>query len=312
MAAFDTSKGNFKNGELIYNGNVQKWKKLANSLKLRIGIRMADADPAKSKQVVEAAVQGGVILSNADNALFPYLATIPDQFPFNEASGAGTPNDYVMSETLVKYMQSTADPRLPVYARPAKADNSYKGKPYGLGSFQNDFIVYSYPGTKVYAPDFPGIIMTAAEVEFALAEAAARGYNVGGAAADHYTKGIQASMKFWGIPDAAANAYLAQVPFKADEWKNCIGTQKWLALYMQGLQAWFERVRLNFQQPGTDGSGTALFVAPAQSLDPTVKMVPFRLTYPITEGNINRNNYEAAAQAIGGDKKGTKLWWNKQ
>jgi hypothetical protein len=312
VALFDSSKGNFKSGEVIYNGDITKWKKLANSLKLRIGIRMADADPAKSKQVVEAAVQAGVILTNDDNALFPYLETIPDQFPFNEASGAGIPNDYVVSETLVKFMQSNNDPRLPVYARPASSDNSYKGKPYGIGSFQNDFIVYSYPGTRVYAPDFPGIIMTAAEVQFALAEAAARGYNVGGTAEDYYRKGIQASMEFWKIPDAAANAYLAQVPYKADEWRNCIGTQKWLALYMQGLQAWFERVRLNFEKPGGDGSGTPLFEAPAQNLDPSVKMVPYRLTYPITEGNINRTNYQQAAQAIGGDTKGTKLWWNKQ
>lgn len=307
IAAFDTARGNFKSGEMIYNGDISKWKKLANSLKLRLGMRMADADPVKSRQVVEAAVASGVLQSAADDALFPYLATTPDQFPFNEQSGTGIPNDYVMSATLVNFMKQYNDPRLPVYARPTKGDGSYQGKLYGQGlPFGNDFTVYSYPGTRVYAPDFPGIIFTYSEVEFALAEAAARGYAVGGSAAQHYNNAVLANMQFWKVTDTAANAYLAQVPYSDANWRNVIGTQKWLALYMQGVQAWIERVRLNFSNP----DGSALFIAP-NSLDPNVKLVPFRLTYPISEGSINGTNYKAAGTAIGGDTKGTKLWWNK-
>lgn len=307
IAMFDSTKGTFKSGELIYNGDITKWKKLANSLKLRIGIRMADVNPAKAKQVIESAVASGVIVSNDDNALFPYYTTIPDQFPFNEQSGAGTPNDYVMSETVVNFMKQINDPRLAVYARPAKDDDAIRGKVYGQGSFSNDFTYYSYPGTRVYSPDFPGVIITAAEVEFALAEAAQRGFNVGGSAAEHYANGIKASMQFWGISDADATAYLANVPYQEGKWRDCIGAQKWLALYMQGLQSWAERIRLDFKNP-VDGS--EIFAKP-KSLDPTVTMVPFRLSYPISEGNINRVNYQAAGDAIGGDAKGTRLWWNK-
>ncbi|RFM26507.1 SusD/RagB family nutrient-binding outer membrane lipoprotein [Deminuibacter soli] len=306
VAVFDTTKSTFKTGELIYQGNLTKWRKLANSLKLRIGIRMADAAPEKSKQVVEAAAAAGV-LQPGDDALFPYLATTPDQFPFNEQSGTGIPNDYVMCKTLVDFMTSLKDPRLPVYARPTKGDGSYQGKPYGLGlPFGNDFTVYSYPGTRVYAPDFPGIVCTYSEVEFALAEAAARGYAVSGTAEGHYQNAIAANMKFWGIADTAAQAYITTVPYDAANWRNSIGTQKWLALYMQGIQSWIERVRLNFKK--TDGSD--LFTAP-NSLDPTVQLVPYRLTYPISEGNVNSTNYHQAGEAIGGDTKGTKLWWNR-
>ncbi len=115
-------------------------------------------------------------------------------------------------------------------------------------------------------------------------------------------------MEFWGVPADTATAYLAKVPYSTSNWKNSIGTQKWLALYMQGMQSWFERVRLNFNKP----DGTPLFIAPvAGSLDPTVSMVPNRITYPTIENNTNRANKEAAAQAIGGDTKGTKLWWQK-
>ena len=309
IAAFDTAGGNFASGEKIYNGDVSKWRKLANSLKLRIGIRMADAEPEKARGVVEAAIAGGVITSNDDNALFPYLAAVPDQFPFNEQSGTGTPNDYVMSATLVNFMDSLADPRLPVYARPAREDSVIRGKVYGLGEFGNDFTFYSYPGTKPYSPTFPGIIMLKSEVDFALAEAAARGFTTGDSAAGHYANGIRSSMNFWGITDTAViNAYMAKVPYIEADWKNCIGTQKWLALYMQGLQSWFERTRLKFTKPG----GEPLFVTPGNILDPSVtEGVPYRLTYPITEGNINKDNYDAAGQAIGGNTKGTKLWWNK-
>lgn len=309
LTAFDETGGNFRSGEKIYNGDITKWKKFANSLKLRIGIRMADAQPEKARSVIESAIQGGVIDANSDNALFPYLAAVPDQFPFNQESGIGIPNDYLMSKTLVDYMQSIQDPRLSLYARPATSDGVIRGKVYGLGAFGSDYTLYSYPGVRPYSPTFPGILMLKAEVDFALAEAAARGIATGSTAAQHYEDGIRASMSFWQVPDTAnIDAYIARVPYDQADWRNCIGTQKWLALYMQGLQSWFERTRLKFKKPG----GADLFVAPSTNLDQSVtEGVPYRLTYPITEGNINRDNYNKASDAIGGNTKGTKLWWNE-
>lgn len=311
IQVLDTAQVSFRSGELIYNGDITKWKKLANSLKLRIGLRMAEVNETKARPVIEAAVASGVLQSAADAAVFPFLATIPDQYPYNEQSGGGIPNEYQVSETLVKYMQEINDPRLPVYARPAKTGGVYKGKPYGInradvGYGYDDF---SYPGTRAYDPAFPGIIMNYDEVEFALAEAAARGFTVPGTAEEHYANGVKASFAFWGIPADSANSYLLRVPYTAADWRNCIGSQKWLALYMQGLQSWFERTRLEFTKPG----GQPLFVAPlAGSADPTVSLVPYRLTYPVSESNINKTNYTNAGNAIGGDKKGTQLWWNKE
>lgn len=321
VTMMDSSKEGFKSGEMYYNGNITQWKKLAESLKLRMGIRMADADPVASKAAVEQAVAAGVMQSgqsgpdlsirNGDDALFPYESTAPYQIPLNAALRALT--FFLASSTMVNFMDTLQDPRLPIFATMPVEGGGYKGKPYGINLFADDFNVYSepdsFPPRKVFLPDFPGILMTYSEVQFDLAEAAARGYNVPGAAATYYAAGIKASMAFWGVSsDTAIQSYLLRVPYNPGDWRDCIGTQKWLALYMQGMQSWFERTRLDFKQPG----GAPLFIAPvAGSLDPNVSFVPFRLTYPVTEATTNAANYQKAAAAIGGDTKGTKLWWNK-
>jgi hypothetical protein len=98
-----------------------------------------------------------------------------------------------------------------------------------------------------------------------------------------------------------------EVPYKAGNWKNVIGTQKWIALYAQGLQAWMERLRLDFKKP----DGSALFIPPVSgSLDPDVTDVPQRLNYPNATRNSNAANVEVAVQHIGKDSKATKNWWN--
>ena len=321
VAMMDSTKQGYTSGEVYYNGNLAQWKKLAESLKLRMGIRMADADPVTSRTVVQAAVAAGVMqvgqsgsdltIRNGDDALFPYEATAPYQIPFNASTR--TLQQFLCSATMINFMDSLNDPRLPMYATVPAQGGPYVGKPYGINQFSNDFNVFSipdsFPPRKVYQPQFPGILMTYMEVQFDLAEAAARGYAVGGDAATFYAGAIQASMAFWGVSDnTAIQAYLARVPYNPTDWKDCIGTQKWIALYMEGMQSWFERTRLDFKQT----NGNALFIPPiAGSLDPTVTVVPYRLTYPVSEATSNATNYQKAGQAIGGDTKGTKLWWNK-
>ncbi|WP_343692433.1 SusD/RagB family nutrient-binding outer membrane lipoprotein [Chitinophaga sp.] len=304
--ALDASKPTFGDADVIYKGDVNKWKTLGHSLMLRLAIRMADADNAKAKSLIEANYQGAMT-SNSDNAEFAYLGADPNRYPMDETNRPII--DFYVSTTLTDYMRETSDPRLTIYARPVEGlttDTIY-GMPYGMSTTDpNRPTTASYPGTKIYGADMKGILMTYSEVAFTLAEAAARGYTVGGDAATYYASGVRASMNYWGVADSTANAYLAQVPYMSGDWKNVIGTQKWLSLYPQGFQAWFERIRLNFKKPG----GADLFIAPVSgSLDQHVTMVPYRLTYPIVESNSNSTNYAAAGSAIGGDNKGTKNWW---
>lgn len=311
-AALDPAQGSFPTGDVIYNGNVAAWKKLAHSLMLRLAMRMVDDDPAKARTVIEANYQNAMTAS-ADSAVFKYLPAAPNKFPYNDSERSLT--EFFVTSTLVDYMASVQDPRLPVFARPTIVGGVYRGLGYGTSESNPGRLApapssYSYPGTRIYAADMSGILMTYPEVEFILAEAAARGFSVGADAATHYANGVKASLDYWGIRNEdSVNAYLARVPYTAGDWKNVIGTQKWLALYPQGLQGWFERLRLDPKKP----NGDSLFRAPVDvSLDQNVTFVPYRLTYPLSEQQQNSASYQAAVSAIGGDTKGVKLWWNKQ
>jgi hypothetical protein len=301
----DGTQPSFTNADVIYKGDVAKWTALGHSLMLRLAIRMADADDAKAKSLIEAHYQGA-LASNADNAEFTYLGADPNRFPMDETNRDIT--DFYVTATLVDYMKGTSDPRLPVYAREVVDSNAIVGMPYGWSTTDPARPTKaSFPGTRIYSSDMKGILMTYSEVAFILAEAAARNFSVGSDAATWYAAGVQASMNYWGVATAEADTYLAAVPYTAGDWRNVIGTQKWLALYPQGFQAWFERLRLDFKKP----DGTDLFILPVSgSLDQNVTDVPHRLTYPTNERNANSVNYTKAGEAIGGDTKGTKNWWD--
>jgi hypothetical protein len=314
ITILDATQTSFNTGDIIYKGDVESWRRLAHSLLLRMAIRMVDASPEKAKQIIEANYQQA-ISNNLQGAQFQYVDAIPNRYPQNDKDRAII--DFSVSTTLLDYMNGLNDPRLPIYARPSKVDTVFRGLPYGWSTsdtLHKSDVYYATPGTQIYSATMPGILMGYPEVEFILAEAAARGMNVGDAAT-HYNNGIKASMNYWSklstvpIADSTINTYIAKVPYSAADWRNVIGTQKWLALYPQGFQAWFERTRLKFKKPG----GQPLFMAPKSGvLDITVKDgVPYRLTYPIAEQTQNKANYDAAATAVGGDFKGTKLWYNK-
>ncbi len=310
VAALDPAAGSFSNGDVIYDGNIDAWKKLGHSLMLRLAIRMVDADgeAANARTIIEQNYQSAMT-SQADDAVFQYMAVAPNKYPYNDSEREQL--EFFVSATMVDYLKSLNDPRLGIYVRPSKIDTVYRGLAYGSSETDPTRLPpgnYSYPGTRIYAADARGFLMTYSEVEFILAEASARGFATGDAAT-HYTNGIKASMASWGIENAdTINSYLARVPYNQADWRNVIGSQKWLALYPQGFQGWFERVRLNFKKPG----GEPLFIAPKSgSLDSKVPIVPFRLTYPVSEQQQNSDNYTQAAGAIGGDTKATKLWWNR-
>ncbi|MCW3465096.1 SusD/RagB family nutrient-binding outer membrane lipoprotein [Chitinophaga nivalis] len=296
--------------DIIYNGDVNKWRLFANSLRLRVAMRVSDV-PALKTQVEKAirdAVADGVFTSNADNAIFRYIEAPPNNNVLNESYKSRI--DFCMSKTMVDFMLEINDPRLPVYAAPAKNSGEYIGKPYGLNQKNGEKIPLedvSQPGSAVLKATAPGVYMDYAEVEFILAEAVARGI-LPGSAEEHYKKGIRASLEDRGITGSAVDQYLTRVPYNGGQWKDVIGTQKWLALYMQGMQGWFERLRLDFKKP----SGQPLFIAPVDgSLDRDVTVVPTRMTYPVEEQQLNKANYDQALQSIGGrDSKAGRHFWD--
>ncbi|WP_234418234.1 SusD/RagB family nutrient-binding outer membrane lipoprotein [Aquimarina aquimarini] len=179
----------------------------------------------------------------------------------------------------------------------------YKGGKIGSTS---SFSSHSHVSDYIAAADTPGVLFDYAEVEFLLAEAAARNFAVGGTAKSHYDAGIIESIESWGGTNADAVTYLAQATVDYDTalaastattpWKEVIGNQKWIALFNRGIEAWTSIRLLDFPT----------LAKPAEA----VSGFPNRYTYPIVEQTLNGANWESASTAIGGDKAETKLFWD--
>jgi hypothetical protein len=319
MIDVNTSMGSNNSNDIVYGGDMMNWAKFGNSLKMRVALRMADADPAAAQAAFEAAGNSaaGAFTSNTDNALFYYQGASPNNNPQNE--NWKTRQDFCPSDVMMGYLSDsvTDDPRRMIYGDMAAASGTYVGMPYGLDNANATAIdnsQVSMPGAAVLEATAPGVYIDYAEICFAMAEAIERGWTWNGAmsAQAYYEAGVTASMEYWGITDAAAiPAFITATPYDAADWVNVIGTQKWVALYMQGLQGWYEFRRLDFTMPG----GTALFKHPIDgSLDPDITptgvMFPTRMTYASQEYSLNAENVSAAAANIGGDSKAVRVWWD--
>ncbi|MCY1663325.1 SusD/RagB family nutrient-binding outer membrane lipoprotein [Chryseobacterium sp. SL1] len=295
--------------DIFYKGNMSKWKKMANSLKFRLAVTLADVEPALSKSYAEAAYNAGLFDNKDDNwGLSAFPSGLFANPVYQEAIQSGR-NDFVPSDVLVDYMNSTTDPRRDRWF--TKIGGVYKGGIYGSN---NSFAGYSHmtsPKTDVngnpevgsdgsymlITENAQGFLLDYTEISFLRAEAAARGYNVGGTAATLYANAITASMSEYGISSANTTAFIAANPFNASNWKQAIGFQAWVAMFNKGFQAWNFARRLDYP----------VFVNPADS---AVDDVPVRMKYSDQEYLLNKNNVTAAAQKIGGDKVTTKVFWD--
>jgi hypothetical protein len=290
-------------GDVIYSNNIASWKKFANSLRLRIALRIADREPAKAKQVLDdIKTEGGsYISSNAETAQLVYLDS-PNQNPVSNLFD--TRDDYRISKTIVDKLFALNDPRLSIYAAKTQdpTPQNYVGLPNGLlvGDASNyGFTKTSKPGTYFRAPHAPAVILSYAESLFDRAEAAARGFTTEDAAS-LYGQAVTAALAQYSIASVDIASYLAQpaVKYDASNYKKSIGEQKWLALFGQGLEGWTEWRRLDYPQ---------LQPAVAGTLN---GKIPVRFIYPGTEQSLNGKNYTSAVAAQGADVLTTKLWFD--
>jgi len=299
IAALDPSKGSWGGEDLLFGGDIAKWKTLATALKLRMGMRMADVPAFNSQQVVEEAVNAGVYDANLEGAFFEYIGADPYVNTIYDGFFIDNRKDYTPSNTIIDKMVALGDPRLPLWF--TKVDGEYKGIVYGKedGGVYEQF---SHFTEMFFDPKLEVVLADYAEMEFFLAEAVERGYAVGGTAEEHYNNGITASILYYGGTAAEAAAYIAtpDVAYTTapGNWKEKIGTQKWLAMYNRGVEGWAEWRRLDFP----------ILNVPEGM---TYGDIPVRYPYPFDENEMNEANYDAASAAIGGDKVSTKLWWDK-
>ena len=286
----NTSADSFGDADLIYGGNVAAWKKFANGIKLQFGIMMNDATTA-------AAGAAGTFTSNADNAKLQYLAAPPNTNPLWVDLVQSGRSDFVIANTFADKLNALNDPRRAFYFADNLGANTYVGGPYGDN---NGFTKYTHINDAIEDPTFPCTIMNYAETEFMKAEAIEMGL-VSGTAATNYNNGVTASIEEWGGTSADAATYLAQPSVAyataAPTWQEKVGTQAWIALYLNGFDAWTTWRRLDYP----------VLNIPVISGLP----VPVRMTYPALEQTLNGTNYSAAASAIGGDNLTTKLFWDK-
>jgi len=324
--AFNLTPGavGFANGDLMYAGDMAKWQKFANSLRLRLAIHLSNANATKAASEAAAAVAaaGGVFTSNADNAQLMYLATSPNQNPIYGDAHVGNRDDYGLSRSFVDTLNSWNDPRLPVYAQIPPANTAYRGLANGLLDGEKidtlDALKYISRIGALWreTPDAPLVLLGYSEVLFLKAEAAERGWIPGGtaAAATFYTDAITASMQQYGVAAADIATYEAQGKVAYDSAYDSNGIplgatlaghvqqiafQKWLSMYMQGPEAWTEWRRTLV--PTIVAGCHAVF-----------DQIPERLPYDDNEAVLNKTNLDAAVASQGfvaGNNLTKPLWF---
>ena len=288
----------FGSADKLYGGNTTAWKKFANSLKLKLGIRLSDVNPTLSASTVSSAVSAGVFTSNSDNASYKYEGSTPNTNPVWNSLVESGRSDFVAANTIVDIMNTLNDPRRSVYFKQNVGPGTYQGGTYGTtSSFANN----SQVGELMHQPTNPACLIDFAEVSFFLAEAAERSIVGTPANAEaHYNNGITASFDYWGATGVAAYLATPAVAYTtaAGDWKTRIATQKWIAMYNNGFEGW---------------TSWRIFDVPTLNTPDgmTINDIPKRFLYPIVQAQLNGANNSEASTAIGGDLKTTKLFWDK-
>ncbi len=342
----------FSSGDIIYGGDMAKWKKFGNSLRLRVALRMSGRDKSKLDDIIaeNAGDPEAYFTSNADNAIFSYIGSNPNVAPVYNALWNEARNDFTMAKPLIELLKGDndtlngkinpfhglVDPRLQIYSRPKSG--VYRGMPYGMTDAQSQSYKGKCPSfyydpngnaayntvtaTVVHNPRWSPVYMDYAEVEFILSE-------VNDFEQTHYINGVRASIEYWR--DMAADfeswsttkindfnvqleQYIATLP--PANMENVM-TQKYIAFYMQGYQAWSEYRRLGYPtmlvKPGEVtnilADGTLIYF---NSLEDTHGDIPRRVTYPQQEYTVNNTNTTAAAEHMQGDYLYTHVWWDNK
>jgi hypothetical protein len=322
--------------DILYSGNITKWKKFGYSSLLRAGMRLSKVDAVKAQSAVQAALAGGVITDNADNAYIRHDAnfTQPIGIMLNGSEAA----NFYLVKAFVDTLKFNSDPRLSSIAvryKGAKSGNDQTvavsttnpvdqiGMPMGydngtigaratadgLASFYDYSQLDRRRMAKTSAPIF---LVTAAQTNLLLSEARFRGWITTGSVAQYFSDGIKAHMDQMAtydagsaVPAVARDAYVTAHPLVVGKEMDQINTQYWIASFLNPPEAF-----ANFRRSGYP----ALTPNPyGQPNNPDVPNGTFirRLTYPTSELSVNTTNVNAAIVTMGPDKLSTRLWWDK-
>ncbi|WP_266366317.1 SusD/RagB family nutrient-binding outer membrane lipoprotein [Tellurirhabdus rosea] len=331
-AALDASKPRVTS-DVLYSGDIPRWKRFGNSLLLRAGMRLSKVNPTRAAEVVAKAVAGGVMQSNDDNAVMRHNANF--QNPVGTQLNGGQSDFFYLAEDFVTYLKANNDPRLAAIAvryvgarsttdqREALANRTPAiqiGMPLGYDNTTVSAAVtrdklaslYDYSQldrTRMGGAQAPTFFLTYAQTQLLMAEAVVRRW-IPGDAATFYANGIRAHMRqlaaygtSTAIAEPAITAYVDANPMKAGSELEQINTQYWVASFLNGPEAWANFRRTDFPKltpnpfPGSD-----------------LKTEPFirRLTYTDAELNVNKVNVQKAIERQGPNLLDTRVWWDKK
>jgi hypothetical protein len=337
-----TGTVSFGSNDLIYSGNAAQWLKFANSLRLRLALRVKYVDPGLAKTQAEKAVADGVITANADNA---FIKTNPNTLnPFTTITDWG---EFRMSALMESVLKGYGDPRLAVYFNPAvDGDSDGDGNPYEglrngqlkvdktpkLNSAHSDMNTTYLPLGAKGGKNPPHKVMSASEIAFLRAEGALEGWNMGGTAQKFYEDGISLSMTETTTATAAQiTAYTnsaatpvspvagvnpsTNIPIKFDaagskeRQLEQIITQKWIGLFPDGWEAFAEVRRTGYPK--------LIPIIASDNPDLKTNDIFRRMTFVTSEYSNNKAATDAAAALAeltgkGGNKNSTRVWWDKK
>lgn len=312
VAGFDN--GSMATGDFLFDGDKQKWKTFAATIRMNMALRLSKVDPALGKAEYNLALAEGVINSNAQNIVYKFLKDSQNENNIYYNYEVNKRYDYVISNTMVDALAAIADPRLPVYADTTKT-GTYVGMPYGLtqGEAGKGYSSGSvaFPGTvsligKVFrSQDSPVRIFTYAETLLSKAEAYKLGWITGAPddaqAEVAYLAAIKASMDQNGVVAPASYYLQPGVAYDAGNAIKQIITQKWMTNYMgYATESWSDWRRTGFP-----------VLKPSANAENIGGQIPVRQCYSNDEPSLNNKNYQDMLSIQGPDELSTRVWWNK-
>ncbi|WP_369766168.1 SusD/RagB family nutrient-binding outer membrane lipoprotein [Flavobacterium sp. WC2429] len=289
-------------GDLLYGGDMLKWKKFCNSLHVRLLMRISNKInvSVKLNDIVSKPAEFPLFQSNADNANYVYSGSFPNISPMSDGINRLYGYNIVIPSTnLVNTLIKNNDPRLAEWIDPIVGTTNHLGLQPGLTldqigeptKYSRRAEDYFYTKTKISS-----IFMTYSELNFLLAEASQRNLITSGSAKTYYDTAVEASFKQWNV--IMPTDYLTTTaPYSATS--EVLYTQKWLALYHTGVEAWLDWKR----------TGKPSFIKAGPGSKNNGK-VPRRIMYPSLEQSVNAENNSEALQKMGSDDINVKVWWD--
>jgi hypothetical protein len=317
---FDETKALTYGGDLLYGANavsggknagILKWKKFANSLRLRLLLRIMKRDgEVNVKEQITAILSDPdtypVFTSNNDNAIFRYPGTFPYFNPYYNARTLDWREGTYFTKFFLDNMNAVEDPRRSIWAIPIAVDgqNVFQGIESGYPT-SVEYVVgknSSYTDALKTLPQL-GVMMTFAEMEFIKAELSLKGYSTDRTSKAHYETGVGASIAQWGATMPAD--FLQRQGISYDETATeetqleQIMLQKYYAYFFVDYQSWFEKRRTGYP------------VLPRGTGIPAENNFPYRVPYPTYLQSLNAENLSAAVRAMGGDDSDVRVWWDQ-